>query len=277
MKIDVEAYQTHWHPEEIDESFPVTLDTYVLFHRWDAHVRETASAGKAGRVLDVACGDARDVSSINFWNWEGWGLDPSPLQLRDAKKACKEEWQRINLVQGVAEWLPFKPAVFDSLLCKSALDHFVDRDGAMREFARVLTPPGRAVVSVNNYAGFTTRFSRMLYRVVRFVWPPARKKLFFWDSPVTAGQHTDECTYENTRALGAPYFEVEQCFGVSLLWAFPGWGRFLSLLPDTISSNVLKALDRLARRIPRLADVDVFVWRPKARRTESRGQAQPEG
>ena len=268
MKFDVPAYQTHWHPEEICESFSDTLDTYVLFNRWDSHVRREASGGKAGRVLDVACGDARDISAVNFKDWVRVGLDPSPLQLRDARKSALSAGQPINLVQGVAEWLPFKERAFDSLICKSALDHFVDREGVMGEFSRVLAPTGRAVVSINNYASFSIRVSRQLYRIVRAAWPPARKKLFFWDSPVTFGQHTFEYTYENTRALGAPFFDEAKCFGVSLFWGFPGWGRFLSILPDRISSNILRAVDKLARSLPRLADVDVFVWQPKLPRNQ---------
>ena len=263
MKIDVAAYQTHWHPKEIFESFPTTLDSYVLFRRWDSHVRQSAAPGSPGRVLDVACGDARDISSSNFWTWERWGLDPSPLQLRDARKSAEAAGEPINLVQGVAEWLPFKAEAFDSLICKSALDHFVDREGAVKEFARVLTPMGRAVVSINNYASFSTSVSRLIYRIVRAIWPPARKKNFFWDSPVTHGQHTFEYTYKNTRALGAPFFDEIQCYGVSLFWGFPGWGRFLSLLPEKLSGHILRGVDKLARSLPRLADVDVYVWRPK--------------
>ena len=227
-------FQTHWHPDEIFDNFPTTLDTYVLFNRWDAHVRRSASGGKAGRVLDVACGDARDISAVNFEGWEAWGLDPSPLQLRDARKSALRAEQPINLVQGVAEWLPFKEGAFDSLICKSALDHFVDREGAMGEFSRVLTPTGQAVVSINNYASFGTSLSRTFYRIVRAIWSPARKKTFFWDRPVTYGQHTFEYTLKNTRALGAPFFDEVECYGVSLLWGFPGWGRFLSFLPDNI-------------------------------------------
>ncbi len=262
MKVDVEAYQTHWHPEEICEAFPDTPETFFVFFAWDRLVRLSASAGPPGRVLDVACGDARDITSLSELGWEGWGLDPSALQLLDARGAAKEAGQRINLVRGVAEWLPFRPGVFDSLICKSALDHFVDRDGAMREFVRVLGPNGRAVVSVNNYGSFTTRFSRLLYRLVRAVWTPARRKQFLWDTPVPY-QHTYECTFDNTRALGQPHFTETDRYGVSLLWGFPGWGRFLSIFPQGIRHIMLRALNRVAQRLPRLADVVVFVWRPK--------------
>jgi SAM-dependent methyltransferase len=262
MKIDVDAYQTHWHPEEICEDIPDTPDSSFIFFAYDRLVRLSASAGQPGRVLDVACGDGRDILYLSELSWEGWGLDSSLLQLQDAKNAADEAGRRINLIRGVAEWLPFKPGVFDSLICKSALDHFVDREGAMRDFARVLRRRGRAVVSVNNYKSLSTRFSRLLYRVLRAVWPPARNKRYMWDSPVPF-QHTYECTLDNSRELGEPCFDEVDCYGVSLLWGFPGWGRFLSLLPNGISNIILRAVNRLARRLPRLADVVVFVWQPK--------------
>ena len=260
--VDVEGYQTHWHPEEICEDIASTPDTSFLFFAWDWMVQRSASAGQPGRLLDVACGNARDITWLSHLGWEGWGIDPSPLQLRDARRSASDAGQRINLVRGVAEWLPFRSGTFDSLICKSALDHFVDRDGAMREFAQVLGPRGRAVVSVNNYRSFSVRFSRTLYRVVRAIWPPARNKRFLWDSPVPF-QHTYECTYDNTRTLGEPHFDVIEGYGVSLLWGFPGWGRFLSIFPQGIRHIMLGALNRVARRLPRLADVAVFVWQPK--------------
>ncbi len=200
--------------------------------------------------------------SFDRSGWEGRGLDPSHLQLRDARQAAKEAGQEINLVRGVAEWLPFKPGVFDSLICKLALDHFVDRDGAMREFDRALRPRGRAVLSVNNYGSLGTRLSRVLYRLLRLAWPPARTKRFLWDSPVPF-QHTYECTFENTRALGEPHFRTLDCYGVSLFWGVPGWGRFLSLFPQGVHHIMLRGVNRAARWLPRLADVVVFVWQPK--------------
>jgi ubiquinone/menaquinone biosynthesis C-methylase UbiE len=262
LEIDVKAYQTHWHPEEICEDFPETPDTSFIFFAWDRLVGLSASPSQPGRVLDVACGNARDILSLSDLGWEGWGLDASLLQLRDAREAAEKAGQRINLVRGVAEWLPFKQGVFDSLICKSALDHFVDHDRAMRGFAQVLRPKGRAVVSINNYKSIGTRSSRLLYRVLRAVWPPARKKRFFWDSPVPF-QHTREFTLENSRELGEPYFDEVDCYGVSFFWGFPGWGRVLSVLPDGVSRTMLRALNKVARRLPRWADIVVLVWRPK--------------
>lgn len=262
MKLDVEAYQTHWHPEEICEDIAGTPDTWFFFYAWDRMVRLSAVHGRPGRVLDVACGNARDITWISGLGWEGWGLDSSVQQLQDARESAEKAGQRIHLVRGVAEWLPFRPGVFDSLICKSALDHFVDRDGVMREFVRVLDPQGRAVVSANNYGGFTVRASRVLYRIYRAVWRPARQRQFLWDTPVPL-QHTYECDFENTRALGQPHFEEIDRYGVSLLWGFPGWSRLLTFIPSKVREIMLRALNRAARRLPRWADAVVFVWRPK--------------
>lgn len=262
MKLDVEGYQTHWHPEEICEDIPDTPDTHFFYFAWDRLVRLSAMSGARGRVLDVACGNARDITWISQHGWEAVGLDPSPPQLRDARRSASDARVRIHLVQGVAEFLPFKPDAFDSLICKSALDHLVDRDGAMREFARAVRPAGRAVVSVNNYGGLTVRTSRLIYRLLRLVRPAMRQRRFMWDSPVP-WQHTYECTYENTRALGAPHFDVSESYGVSFLWGFPGWGRFLAVWPQAVHHLMLRAVNRLARPFPKRADVSVFVWRPR--------------
>jgi len=263
MKDTLETYQTHWHYDELDESLPDTADSSYFFRAWDWHVQQSATRGRTGRVLDVACGNARDITWLAHQGWEAWGLDSSMHQLVDARDAARKSGQEIHLVRAVAEFLPFKPGVFDSLICKSAMDHFVDLDGATREFARVLGPEGVAVVSANNYGGFTTRVSRLLYKVVRAVWPAARKKQFLWDSPVPL-QHTFECTFDNISAIGRPYFRVVDRYGVSLLWGFPGWGRAISVVPEPARETVLRALNKLVRPLPRWADVFVLVWQPKA-------------
>jgi SAM-dependent methyltransferase len=262
MKFDLEAYQTHWHPKELREGFSNTPDTSFVFHAWDWRVERSASAGQPGRLLDVACGNARDIVALSELGWEAWGLDASPLQLRDAGKAAEETGRRINLVRGVAEWLPFKEGVFDSLICKSALYHFADPEKATREIARALHPKGRAVASVVQFSSLSSRSSRVLYWLLRVVWWPARRKHFFWDNPISSEQR---CVYtlHSFRALGEPYFSEADCYGVSLLWGFPGWGRFLSFLPDSINDIMLRALNKLAQRLPRLADVVVLVWQPK--------------
>ena len=264
MKIDVERYQTHWHPEELSGgAFAHTAGTVLVLNAWDAAAQASAHAnGPPGRVLDTACGNARELAGLSSLGWEAIGMDPSREQLRDARDNARRRGQTVQFVRGVAEWLPFKPDVFDCLICKSALDHFVETERAARDFARVVRPGGRAVVSANNYGGITIRLSRLYYSLLRAVRPSSRKKRFIWDSPVPI-EHTYECTFENTEALGAPYFDTLETYGVSLLWGLPVWTRFLGLMPLAVRVQIVGLLNRIARRTPRHADIFVFVWRPK--------------
>ena len=61
MKDTLDAYQTHWHYDELEESLPKTPDSAYFFRAWDWHVQQSALAGTPGRVLDIACGNARDI------------------------------------------------------------------------------------------------------------------------------------------------------------------------------------------------------------------------
>ena len=261
--MDTTGYQTHWHADEICDSIANNPTTSFIFSAWDQMVQKSAAQGEPGRVIDIACGNARDVRKLSEKGWEPVGMDPSMEQLRDAQTANQESAQYVHLVRGVGEFLPFREDVFNSLICKSALDHLVDRDQAMGECRRVIAPTGRAVVSVNNYGGFTVSVSRLFYRVARAIWPPARREHFVWDTPVPQ-QHTYECTFTNTRDLGRPHFDLIEQYGVSLLWGFPGWGTVMSMLPSVVRRSFVRGVHEVARRLPRFADVCVFVWRPKS-------------
>ncbi len=157
MKVNPEGYQTHWHADEISGNIAGNPDTAFIFYAWDRLVQLSAAEGKPGRVIDIACGNARDVTKLSQMGWDAIGMDPSLQQLKDAREATREAGEQVHLVRGVAEFLPFREDVFNSLICKSALDHFVDRDQAMSECSRVLVPEGRAVVSANNYGGLTVQ------------------------------------------------------------------------------------------------------------------------
>lgn len=268
---DLSAFQTHWHPDEIHGGLPDTPDTGFVLDFWDDRVRRSVVQAAPGLVIDVACGNARDVADLNRQGWRVIGQDPSLLQLRDARALVGETGAQVeHFVRAIAEALPYKDGAFDALICKSALDHFVDRDGALREFRRILKPGGRAVISANNYAALSTRLSRVFYRFGRALRFLPRDKHLLWDSPVPL-EHTYECTYANMRALGTPWLELQECYGVSLLWGVPGWGWLLSKVPRPLSRVLLHGVNRIARRLPAIADVVIFVWR----RPEERARAAP--
>jgi SAM-dependent methyltransferase len=87
--------------------------------------------------------------------------------------------------------------------------------------------------------------------------------VLFWDTPVPL-EHTFECSYDVLQQLCRPYAHLESAIGVSIGLMVPGWAAFLKRLPETRARSLMRRLDRVAQRCPRLADVVVTSWRPRA-------------
>jgi SAM-dependent methyltransferase len=104
------------------------------------------------RVLDIACGTGEWLRAGLEQGARISGIDISYKALRSAEqhlpKGC--------FVQGSAEYLPYAANSFDLVTCFGALEHFADKNAALKEMKRVLTENGRVVILVPN-AGFLTR------------------------------------------------------------------------------------------------------------------------
>lgn len=125
----------------------------VYDRRWRHYVETTARhtsdalAPHAGeRILDLGCGTgvvlARLVARPGTLRLTG--VDASPEMLSRARMRLPD---KVTLVQGAAERLPFANAVFDAIVTSSMLHHLADPDAALREAARVLAPGGRLIVT----------------------------------------------------------------------------------------------------------------------------------
>lgn len=90
-----------------------------------------------GPCLDIGCGTGRNLPVIEEFGWTPVGVELSADQLRLARSRFT------RLVQGDAERLPFRSAVFPmavSSWTSTDVDHF---DWMLAEVARVLKPGGR--------------------------------------------------------------------------------------------------------------------------------------
>ena len=119
----------------------------ALFRQWAGRVADAARLRPAQRVLDVACGTgvlAREAVSRVAPGGSVSGLDPDPGMLAVAERLAPEiEWHR-----GTAESLPFDDRSFDAVVSQFGLMFFVDRQKALQEALRVLSPGGRLAVAV---------------------------------------------------------------------------------------------------------------------------------
>jgi SAM-dependent methyltransferase len=84
----------------------------------------------SGLVLDVGCGPQALPAYSGGERFVG--IDP----LRG------EDERQFDFVQGLGEYLPFRPRTFDHVIYATSLDHLIDPIRALREAARVLKPHG---------------------------------------------------------------------------------------------------------------------------------------
>jgi demethylmenaquinone methyltransferase/2-methoxy-6-polyprenyl-1,4-benzoquinol methylase len=113
--------------------------------RWRRFLVSRVRVGSDDTVLDVATGTA--AVAIELARRTGCrvvGLDQSPEMLGTGRQrvAAAGLEDRIELVEGAADRLPFADAAFDALTFTYLLRYVPDPQATMRELARVVTPGG---------------------------------------------------------------------------------------------------------------------------------------
>ncbi|MGE0788194.1 MAG: class I SAM-dependent methyltransferase [Sandaracinaceae bacterium] len=95
-------------------------------------------AAPGARVLEVGCGTGHWLELLSLRGVSVAGLEPSRQMLARARDKGFDG----ELVEGVAEAIPWEDGSFDRVICINALHHFTDRAAFMSEAARVLRPNG---------------------------------------------------------------------------------------------------------------------------------------
>lgn len=113
--------------------------------RWRSFLVSRIEAGPADEVLDVATGTA--AVAIELAHRTGCrvvGLDQSPEMLKTGRSRVEAAGlsDRIRLVEGSAEQLPFADDSFDALTFTYLLRYVESPEATLRELARVVRPGG---------------------------------------------------------------------------------------------------------------------------------------
>jgi demethylmenaquinone methyltransferase / 2-methoxy-6-polyprenyl-1,4-benzoquinol methylase len=113
--------------------------------RWRRFLVSQVQVGPKDTVLDVAAGTA--AVAIELTRRTGCrvvGLDQSPEMLEAGRRRIEAAGleDRIELVEGAAERLPFEDASFEALTFTYLLRYVDDPGATMRELARVVRPGG---------------------------------------------------------------------------------------------------------------------------------------
>lgn len=105
---------------------------------------------KQGKILEIGCGNCRNLSVANKNSNELYGIDFSSEMIKEAEKYCKEHGMKVELKKASTENLPFPDDFFDSVICIAVL-HLI-KDGKIEkplaEIKRVLKPGSSALISV---------------------------------------------------------------------------------------------------------------------------------
>lgn len=121
-----------------------------LDQRWRRRTVAALQLGERPRVLDLATGTG-DLAICIARSRPGAtviGLDPSTemLAIATAKVARKKLSDRIELVIGDAQSLPYASCEMDAATIAFGIRNVPDRPAALREMARVVRPGGRVAI-----------------------------------------------------------------------------------------------------------------------------------
>src|ERR1700754_4328125 len=144
--------QRKQHALDMFEQLPAHYDelgaalSFFQDPRWRKAAVEAVAARPEDRVLDVACGTGL-VGRVRDGRWVcgAVGSDQSAAMLGGARSklaASTRLAERIELVEGEAEHLPFADAEFDHLTFTYLLRYVDDPAATLRELARVVKPGG---------------------------------------------------------------------------------------------------------------------------------------
>ena len=115
--------------------------------RWRQTMVDAVRARPGDRVLDVATGTGLVAQRlVRCYGCTVVGLDQSAAMLDAARARLTRDVvlrQRVSLVMGEAEQLPFDDGAFDHLTFTYLLRYVDDPGATMRELARVVRPGGR--------------------------------------------------------------------------------------------------------------------------------------
>jgi SAM-dependent methyltransferase len=272
LKHDIEHDLEHTIPPEGG------LDSQWLFRAMTERSLAWMEPGPGRCVVDLASGMGQDTlslarraattqganghfsSSVRPLPGLVIGVEPSNRMIRFGQHVLAKQQpgdpplpDALKFVRGLGEEIPLRSDSVDAVLCKGALDHFMDPALTVAEIARVLRPGARVVIALANYDSLSCRLGRWLDRgrSAEEIGPHP-----FYEPPP---DHLTRFTHESIVALARFPLRVSRVEGLSLLWGFPLWGKLLGTLPKPLQRALLAVAYAIARWRPAWADVVILV------------------
>lgn len=139
----------------------------VSIGRWKTWGQAALPYLRGKRVLELGFGPGHLLVEMNRGGFQTVGLDESPQMIRQAKRNLAWNNLPATLSRGYAQFLPFAPDSFDSVVSTFPSEYIAD-PRTLAEAQRVLKENGRFIIVPAAWAGGASlleRGSRWLFRV----------------------------------------------------------------------------------------------------------------
>ncbi len=121
---------------------------------------ELAVKFKPGKVLDLGCGNCRNLLPFYERKFDCYGIDFSINMIKEARKFAFKKNMKVNLKKADIARLPFKGNSFDYIIAFAVLHHLKNPEEGIKEIHRVLKINGKAYISVWNKLQLRFLFKR---------------------------------------------------------------------------------------------------------------------
>jgi len=176
---------------------------FPSFSRPEIHVRlaELLADLPRGKLLDLPTGSGALAYRLHKEGFDVVGCDIMPQNFNA---------QPLPVVQGdLRERFPFEDSTFDAACFVEGPEHAENPFHAFREFARVIKPGGRLILTIPNYANIEQRLKFLQHGCSERAVSRQRFKQKFDNNP--AMLHVSPLTYTELRFfLEASGFEIER-------------------------------------------------------------------
>ena len=126
---------------------------------------------KGDLLLEVGCGNARDLLVFGMEGITCVGIDFSSGMIKEGKKDIDEiGLKNVGLTVGSGTSLPFKSETFDKISCSEVIEHIPNYEDAIIEMIRVLKVGGKLVITTPNWHslyGLTRKLLNFVIAVLR--------------------------------------------------------------------------------------------------------------
>ena len=108
--------------EEVWNSIAESLNNFRKYPS-DKELIDLANKWKPGKILDLGCGNGRNLIPFTKNKFDSYGLDFSKNMIKNANKKFKENNLKATFKQGILTKISFKDNKFDYIICLASFHH----------------------------------------------------------------------------------------------------------------------------------------------------------